>query len=74
MDADRPLGTPIDAALLEIARGLPRKPDPVTLRGHLVILRPLDVEADSGPLFEASDGRPLTRARHLALYALGALW
>jgi len=32
----------------------------VTLAGGLVTLRPLDVDADSGPLFEASDGRPMT--------------
>ena len=69
MDDDRPLGKPIDQALLDIASHLPRKPEPVTLTGELVILRPVDLEADSAPLFEASDGRAVTLdARSVAAY------
>ena len=60
MHHDHPLGRPIEPELLGIAARLPRKPDPVTLSGELVTLRPLDVKEDGGPLFEASDGRPLT--------------
>jgi RimJ/RimL family protein N-acetyltransferase len=66
MDHDRPLGTPIDPALLEIAGRLPRKPTAVTLTGELVTLRPLDVESDSEPLFEASDGRAVSLGRRSA--------
>jgi len=60
MDLDLALGTPIDPSLLLIAGRLPRKPDPVTLSGDLVTLRPVDIDADSQPLFEVSDGRAVT--------------
>ena len=60
MHDERPLGTLIDPGLLAIAGRLPRKPDLVTLAGELVMLRPVDIEADSEPLFAGSDGRPIT--------------
>jgi RimJ/RimL family protein N-acetyltransferase len=66
MDHDMPLGTPVDAAVMEVASRLPRKPDPVTLTGRLVTLRPVDVDADGGPLFEAGDGRAMTLGQRSA--------
>jgi RimJ/RimL family protein N-acetyltransferase len=37
---------------------LPRKPADVTLRGRVVELRPIDLDRDCGPLYEATSGAP----------------
>ncbi len=60
MHHDPSLGSPVDPAVLARIRLLPRKPAAVRLAGPRVTLRPLDVGTDAVPLFEASDGRPLT--------------
>jgi tRNA (cmo5U34)-methyltransferase len=60
--ADRPLGEvgpSLSAAELERAASLPRKPDPVTLEGGIVRLRPYD-PGDLAALHAVSDGSPAT--------------
>ncbi|MFN8460035.1 MAG: GNAT family protein [Anaerolineae bacterium] len=56
-----PLPPPLlPAEVLALRDTLPRKPDPVTLTGRFVQLRPLVVEQDAQPLFAVSNGQPLT--------------
>jgi RimJ/RimL family protein N-acetyltransferase len=52
------VGPDVDTASLALRDALPRKPAPVTLSGPRVLLRPLELPADAGPLQMMSDGRP----------------
>lgn len=55
-----PLPPPLlPAEVLALRDTLPRKPDPVTLTGRCVQLRPLVVEQDASPLFAMSNGQPI---------------
>lgn len=53
------VGPEVDAALLALRAGLPRKPAPVELTGPRIRLRPLALPEDAEPLQAVSDGRPL---------------
>ena len=46
--------------VLEKCSQLPEKPDSVTLLGQYVCLQPLVITRDAKPLFEASNGNPMT--------------
>jgi RimJ/RimL family protein N-acetyltransferase len=54
------LPAPLSADILARRDRLPLKPAPVTLAGRYVHLEPLLVERDSQPLFEVSNGSPIS--------------
>jgi RimJ/RimL family protein N-acetyltransferase len=54
----RPL--PLPAEKLALRDKLPRQPAPVTLTGQFIQLRPVVVAQDARPLFEVSNGQPIT--------------
>lgn len=54
------LPSPLPAEMLARCKLLPRKPASVSLAGHYVRLEPLSVERDAEPLFEMSNGQPVT--------------
>ncbi|MEO6775301.1 MAG: GNAT family protein [Kofleriaceae bacterium] len=61
MAADLPPPTPcLPTELLARRDALPVKPAPVVLRGALVIVEPLDLEADLDALHAISNGEPFT--------------
>lgn len=63
------VGPVVDPASLARRATLPRKPAPVELTGPRVLLRPLELPADAGPLHAASDGRALRLgACHVGAY------
>ncbi|MBX3161889.1 MAG: GNAT family N-acetyltransferase [Deltaproteobacteria bacterium] len=49
---------PLPDAVLARRTSLPVKPAAVTLRGSVVELRPIDLDADCAPLHEVSNGQP----------------
>lgn len=51
---------PLPAEVLALRVQLPLKPAPVTLTGQFVQLRPLVVEQDAQPLFDISNGQPIS--------------
>lgn len=56
-----PLPPPLlPTEVLALRDTLPRKPNPATLTGRFVQLRPLVVEQDASPLFAMSNGQPIT--------------
>jgi RimJ/RimL family protein N-acetyltransferase len=50
----------LPADLLQRRSELPLKPDPVTINGTFVQLRPLDLETDLEPLYRVSNGQSIT--------------
>lgn len=60
MTDERPRGTPVSDDVLERRARLPVKPDPVTLEGRRVRLRPLDPAHDVEPLHAVSNGEAAT--------------
>ena len=52
-------GKPLADEVLARRARLPRKPEPVTLTGRIVHLRPLDLARDLEELHAVSDGRPV---------------
>ena len=52
-------GPKLPADVLARRAELPRRPDPVTLRGRRIALVPLELERDVDALHAASDGRPV---------------
>jgi RimJ/RimL family protein N-acetyltransferase len=53
-----PVGTPLPPDVAARRDSLPLKPAPVTLTGHYVELRPLDLERDVAALHTVSNGQP----------------
>jgi RimJ/RimL family protein N-acetyltransferase len=53
-----PLAPELPEKVLALRENLPFKPETLSLRGRFVHLEPLDVERDTGPLFEVSNGQP----------------
>ena len=51
---------PLPSPVLDRSKSLPLKPESVILRGEYVSLVPAVAETDAIPLFEASNGSPLT--------------
>lgn len=56
--AEPGVGTPLDEAVLARRQHLPVKPDPVSLTGRIVELRPLDLAHDPAVLYAYSNGEP----------------
>ncbi len=70
----KPLPSPLPAEMLARCELLPRKPAPVILTGQYVRLEPLSVERDTEPLFEMSNGQPITLGtRSVEAYDVDAL-
>lgn len=59
------LPEPLSESTLHLIKTLPLKPDPVTLQGAHVYLKPLDVVRDSQALYQLSNGTPITIGNHL---------
>ena len=65
---------PLPAEVLSLRDTLPRKPDPTTLTGRFVQLRPLVVNQDAPALFQMSSGQPITLgARSVEAYDAEAI-
>jgi len=59
MAAELPTPAPrLPAEVLAKRDALAKKPEPVTLTGHLVIVEPLDLESDLDALYAVSNGEP----------------
>jgi RimJ/RimL family protein N-acetyltransferase len=56
------MSEPLPVALLDRAKTLPLKPDPVNLPGRFVRLAPLAVERDAEALYAVSNGQPIDLA------------
>lgn len=70
----KPLSFQLPAEVLARRESLPRKPAPVTLTGQYVRLESLVVERDARPLFEMSNGQPITLGtRSIEAYDADAL-
>jgi RimJ/RimL family protein N-acetyltransferase len=59
MDEIAPLPEPLPDDLLALRAKLPLKPDPVTLTGKYIELRPTDLNRDLEPLYRLSNGSPI---------------
>jgi RimJ/RimL family protein N-acetyltransferase len=69
-----PLPDPLPPDVLARSTALPVKPEPVTLTGRFVELRPLAVERDAEALYRISNGEPITLGdRHIEAYDADAL-
>jgi RimJ/RimL family protein N-acetyltransferase len=55
-----PLPDQLPPEVLAWIAALPTKPEPITLTGRFVELRPLDVERDAEALYRISNGEPIT--------------
>jgi RimJ/RimL family protein N-acetyltransferase len=55
-----PLPDPLPDEVLARIAALPLKPEPVTLTGRFIELRPLDVERDAEALYRISNGQPIS--------------